>query len=273
MLELFSYQFMQNAFIGSILVSILCGIIGSYIVVTRKVLISGSISHASFGGIGIAFLLNMPPLLCASIFSVIVAVLIQWMSKHLKMREDSAIGMIWACGMAIGVIAIYLAPGYAKDLGSYLFGNILTLSSSDLFFSASIMILLIIFFTLFYKTILYGAFDSEYMKTRGVSTKIIDYLLMVLLALTIIASLRLIGIILIVAMLTIPQECASIFVKKLKFMIYYSIVISLIASILGLIISFYLNVPSGPIIILLLILFYSILKGLFLLKIQIKKRT
>jgi len=273
MFEIFTYTFMQNALIGSLLVSILCGIIGSYIVVSRKVLISGGISHASFGGVGIAFLIGAPPLFIASLFSVVIAILIQFLTKNFNIREDSAIGMIWSFGMAIGVICIYLSPGYAKDLGSYLFGDILTLSTLDLLFAAIIAIIVILFYTLYFKIILYGLFDGDFLKTRGIHTVFFDYLNMILVALTIIASLRLIGIILIVAMLTIPQECASIYVKKFSHLIFGSIIISVISTTLGLYLSFYLNVPSGPAIIVILVLFYLILKTFSLLTIKLKKRT
>ena len=132
LIELFQYTFFQHALLGSLFASIACGIIGTYIVTRRLVFISGGITHASFGGIGIGLYAGVSPILCAAIFSVLSAFGVEWLSKRSDMREDSAIAVFWTFGMAIGIIFSFLAPGFTPDLSSYLFGNILTITTSDI---------------------------------------------------------------------------------------------------------------------------------------------
>jgi len=256
MIELLSYTFFSNALIAAILTSISCGIIGTYIVSRRIVFISGGITHTSFGGIGMGYFLGMNPLIGAAIFSVLSAVGIEFMSKKTEIREDSAIAIMWSFGMAIGIIFIYLAPGYSPNLMSYLFGSILTVTQTELYLSLTLSISIVVIFTLFFKPILYTAFDAEYTKTRNIPVALFNYLLMALVALTIVMSIKIAGIILIISLLSIPQVTANLFVKDFKRIIIFSILISLTGSIGGLVISYYLNIPSGAAIIFLLVIIF-----------------
>lgn len=258
MIELLSYSFFTNALIAAFLTSISCGIIGTYIVSRRIVFISGGITHTSFGGIGLGYFLGINPLIGAAIFSVLSAFGIEYMSKKTEIREDSAIAILWSFGMAIGIIFIYLTPGYAPNLMSYLFGSILTVSLTEIILSLGLSISIILIFTLFFKPILFTAFDAEYTKTRNIPVSLINYILMALVALTIVMSIKIAGIILIISLLSIPQVTANLFVKDFKRIIFFSILISTIGSIGGLIISYFLNIPSGATIIFLLVTIFML---------------
>ena len=225
-MDLLQYTFFQRALLGSLLASIACGIIGTYIVTRRLVFISGGITHASFGGIGIGMFTGISPILSAAIFSVFSAFGVEWLSKRNDVREDSAIAVFWALGMAVGIMFSFLSPGFAPDLSAYLFGNILTVSTGDLYFLGIISLLLILFFALFIHPILYIAVDREFARSQGIPVRLFEYLLMLFIALTIVASLRMIGIVLVISLLTIPQTTANLFTYKFKHTIWLSILIS-----------------------------------------------
>jgi zinc transport system permease protein len=255
-LELINYAFFRNALWGSLLASVACGIIGSYVVARRMVFISGGITHASFGGIGIGFYFGFNPVLSAMVFSVLSAFGIQWLSKNQNVREDSAIAVFWSLGMALGIILIFLSPGYAPNLSEYLFGNILTISQVDILLLGILSALLILFFTFFYRSILNTSFDKEFAKTRGVPVAFLEYTLIMLVAVTIVLSIRLVGIVLLISLLTVPQMTANIFTNRFSKIIIGSVVISFVGCLIGLLFSYYLNVPSGAFIIFILILMY-----------------
>lgn len=249
MLELFQYQFFVNAFLAAILVSISCGIIGVYIVSRRMVFISDGITHACFGGIGIGYYLGIDPIIGATGFGVLSALVIEIMVKKTEVREDSIIGILWSSGMAIGIIFVYLTPGYAPNLMSYLFGNILTVSTTDIYSMAVLNLVILMIFGLLFKEIMSISFDEQYVRTQGISTGIINSVLICLVALTIVISIRAVGIILVMSMLTIPQAIANLFCKSFKYVIFYSIGIGATASIAGLFASYNLRIPSGACII------------------------
>ena len=260
MFELFTYHFFTNAIMIAILTSISCGIIGTYIVSKRLVFISGGITHTSFGGIGLGYFLGMNPLIGAAVFSVLSALGIEYMSKKTEVREDSAIAIMWSFGMAVGIIFIFLTPGYAPNLMTYLFGSILTVTSLDLAISTGVTILVIVFFLLFFKTILFISFDPDFAKARQINVDLMNYLLITLVALTIVINIKVAGIILIISLLTIPQAAANLFFKDFKKIIFLSILIGLTGSISGLILSYYINIPSGATIIFTLVLIFLILR-------------
>ena len=259
-MDLLQYTFFQRALLGSLLASIACGIIGTYIVTRRLVFISGGITHASFGGIGIGMFTGISPILSAAVFSVFSAFGVEWLSKRNDMREDSAIAVFWALGMALGIMFSFLSPGFAPDLSSYLFGNILTISTGDLIFLGCISSLLILFFCLFIHPILYIAFDREFARSQGIPVRTFEYLLMMFIALTIVASLRMIGIVLVISLLTIPQMTANLFTYNFKRIIWLSILIGFLGCLGGLMLSYFLQVPSGASIIFISILIYAICK-------------
>jgi zinc transport system permease protein len=247
-----------NAFWAALLVSVAAGIVGSYIVARRLVFFSGGITHASFGGIGIAYYLGLNPIFGATVFAVITAFGVEALSNKFRVREDSAIGILWSVGMAIGVFFVFLTPGYAPNLMSFLFGSILTVSKQDIYLLLGLDIVMISFFTIFFRPILYLAFDPNFARTQKVPEKLFTYILKAFLAMTIVLSIRLVGIILLISLLTIPPTIANLFTKKFKNIIYTSIIVGFIGSLVGLLISYGLNVPSGATIILSLVFIFLV---------------
>jgi len=261
MFELFQYNFFINALLASVFTAITCGIIGTYIVFRRIVFISGGISHASFGGVGIGYYLGINPILGAAVFSVFASLSIESLSRKSELREDSLIGMMWSFGMAVGIIFIFLTPGYAANLMTYLFGNILTVSHTDILIMATLALVIILVFLFLFKEILFLSYDREYAQSQSVPVSFISYLLIALTALTIVINIRVVGIILVISMLTIPQATANLISENFRHIIFYSIGFAFLASISGLFFSYYLNIPSGASIIFFSILIFIILKG------------
>lgn len=255
--ELFSYDFFQKAFLAAVFASISCGIIGSYIVSRRIVFISGGITHASFGGIGLAFLLGFNPLLGAVLFAIAAALGIQFFTKVAEIREDSSIAIWWSLGMALGIIFVFVTPGYTPNLMSYLFGNILTVTSSELWWMLLLNVVIIAFFSFFFRNILYIAFDEEFARTAGLPVALFNYLTIILIALTVVLNIRVVGIILILSLLTIPQASANLFTKDFKSLLILSSVFAFIGTIIGLFISYFMDIPSGATIIFTLILMFG----------------
>ena len=245
---------------GSLLASIACGVIGTYIVTRRLVFISGGLTHASFGGIGIGLYAGISPILTASLFSVLSAFGVEWLSKRQDMREDSAIAVFWTFGMAVGVIFSFLAPGFTPDLSAYLFGNILTITQSDLWFIGGVTTALVLFFTLSLRSIVAIAFDREFALSQRLPVRRIEYLLMMLIALTVVACLRMVGIVLVISLLTLPQMTANLFSHSFKHIIWLSILIGQISCLGGLLLSYHLNIPSGASIIFISILIFTLCK-------------
>lgn len=243
--EFLQYTFFTNALLAIVLASITCGIIGTYIVSKRLVFISGGITHASFGGIGIGYYLGINPIIGATVFAILSAMGIEFFGKRTQVREDSVIGILWSFGMAIGIIFIYITPGYAPNLMGYLFGSILTVTSVDLYFLATLTFTVALIFTAMFKTILYISYDFEYARTHKIPVSTINYLLLTLIALTIVLNIKVVGIILVISLLTIPQTIANFFTKDFKKIIFYSIFIGFFGSLAGLFFSYYYNVPSG----------------------------
>ena len=260
MFELFNYTFFQHALLGSLFASIACGIIGTYIVTRRLVFISGGITHASFGGIGIGLYTGISPILSAAIFAVLSAFGVEWLSKRKDMREDSAIAVFWTFGMAIGIISSFLSPGFAPDLSAFLFGNILTITLTDIGMLAGLSILLIAFFACFLNPIIYIAFDREYARSQRIPVALFEYVLMMFIALTIVACLRMIGIVLVISLLTLPQMTANLFTHSFKRIIGLAIGIGYLGCLGGLFLSYQLQVPSGAAIIFFSILVYALCK-------------
>lgn len=259
-LELLHYTFFQHALLGSLFASIACGIIGTYIVTRRLVFISGGITHASFGGIGLGLYAGISPLLSAAAFSVLSAFGVEWLSKRKDMREDSAIAVLWTFGMAIGIIFSFLAPGFTPDLSAFLFGNILTITLTDIWMLAILSILLVVFFTLFLNPIICIAFDREFARSQRIPVALFEYLLMMFIALTIVSCLRMVGIVLAISLLTLPQMTANLYTHSFKRIIWLSIIIGYLGCLGGLFISYKLQVPSGAAIIFFSILIYTLCK-------------
>jgi len=253
---LMQYEFMRNALWAGLLAALACGIIGTYVVVKRMTFISGGISHASFGGVGIGYYLAhyiswMTPVIGALIFTVASALGIGTIVKRSKLTEDTAIGILWSVGMAIGVIFIGITPGYViSDLFGYLFGNILIVPTSDIIMMAILDAIIIAVVVLLYKEFFALSFDQEFSTAIGIPTGRLYLMLLGLIALTVVLLIRVVGIILIIALLTIPSATARQYTHSMKKMMWLSILIGMASVIGGLRLSYELDIASGATIIL-----------------------
>lgn len=256
--DLFQYTFFTNALEASLLISILCGLAGTWIVARRLVFIAGGITHASFGGIGLGYFLGLNPLIGAAVFAVASANGMLFATRKGNLREDSAIGILWSLGMALGVLFIFLTPGYAPNLMTYLFGSLLTVGSAELNLMWLLAGVVVVFFALFYRVILTIAFDESHARTMRLPVDVVNYALMTLIALVIVLSIRVSGIILVISFLTIPQSTANLFARSFKQIMFASVGISLLTSVGGLYLSYWLNVPSGATIIVVMVVVFLI---------------
>ncbi|MWN77134.1 iron chelate uptake ABC transporter family permease subunit [Labilibaculum sp. A4] len=272
-MELFQYNFFLNAVGAAILASISCGIIGSYIVARRIVFISGGITHASFGGIGLAWYLGLNPVFGAAVFGVLSALGIEWISKKTDVRQDSVIGILWAFGMALGILFIYMTPGYAPNLMSFLFGNILTVGVLDLYLLLGLCVFTIAVFFFLLRPILFVAFDEEFARTQKAPVQFLNYLLISLVALAIVLNIRVVGIILVISFLTIPQTIANMFTNDFKKMIFGSIAFGFLGSFIGLLVSYRINAPSGATIIFSFVILFVIAKLVQLVMISVRRKN
>ena len=254
--ELLKYDFFLNALISTLLIGISCGLVGTYIVAKRMVFISGGITHASFGGLGIAYYLGMPPMAGATVFALAAALGILFWGDSKKLRKDSLIGIFWSAGMAIGVLFIYLTPGYAPNLMSYLFGNILTVTGGQVLLSSILCLLVLLFFAGFYRPLFYIAFDKEYSRTHHIHTNTIETAITIIIALSIVLCMKLAGIILVISYLTIPQSIAGLFYKNFTQLLVASSMVSTLGSMAGLFISAELETPTGATIVVCFLLLF-----------------
>ncbi len=256
--DILQFEFLRNALLAGILASVICGIIGTYIVVRRIVFISGGISHAAFGGIGLGYYAGFNPVYGAVVFSVVSALLIGAARKSFKQSEDTLIGILWAIGMALGILFISLSPGYAPDLFGYLFGNILTVPLSDIYMMLMLTFLVLLVVILFYKDILVFSFDEEYATLKGRPVNFIYYLMLALIGLTVVTVIKIVGIILVISLLTIPAAIAIQYTKKLHSMMILSVILGIIFTVSGLCISYKYDLQSGATIILTAAAFYTL---------------
>ena len=251
MFELLQYSFFTNALLGIVIISVAAAFIGTYIITRRLVAISGGVTHACFGGLGLGYYLGINPIIMASVFAVAASAGVEWMSQRYRVREDSATAVVWALGMAIGVVFIFLTPGYVPELNAFLFGNILTITPSDLWAFAIYTIILIVFFALFYNKIIACSFDRDFAQVSHLPVKVISYAMTALVAVCIVLTIRLVGIMLLMSMLTLPQMIAEMFAPRFKMMVILSMIISIACGVTGLFISATINVPCAAIIVIL----------------------
>jgi zinc transport system permease protein len=264
--NIFEYSFVLKSVLGALFASITAGIAGTYIVSRRLVFLSGGITHASFGGIGLGYYLGINPVVGAAAFGLISALGMEYLSARGRMREDSAIGIMWAFGMAIGIIFIYLTPGYAPNLMSYLFGSILTVTNGDLMALGIISAVLIIFTALFYRTLLYISFDENYARTFTSHVNLFKYISVGFVGLAIVLNIRMAGVIMIISLLTIPANIIMLFTRKYFRIIILSAVVSFISICAGFAVSWFTNLPTGATIVTVLVIFWLIARGIRQLK-------
>ncbi|MGO9386910.1 MAG: metal ABC transporter permease [Methanobacterium sp.] len=252
MYDFLQYEFIQRALITAVLVSIVCGVVGSYVVIKRVVSLSGAISHAAFGGVGLGYFLTVNPVLAAIPFSIASAMIIGGVEKKVKISADTAMGILWSVGMALGVIFINLTPGYAPDLFSYLFGDILTVSNSDLLIMLILDLIIITTVYLFRREFLSVSFDEEFSTVVGLPSLPIYMLLLALVALSVVVLMKVVGIILLIALFTIPAAISKQYTHNLTRLMILATIISIILSALGILISYIFNLASGATIVMVL---------------------
>ena len=244
------FEFMRNALMAGVLVSIACGVVGTLVVVNRIVFVSGGIAHAAYGGIGLALFTGLPPALGAGIFSVGASLIMGAVSLRSRHRTDTVIGVIWAVGMAVGVILVDLSPGYHVDLMSYLFGSILAVPKSDLWFMLPLDFVIVFVVLFFFKEFLAISYDEEFARVRGIPVNALYMTLFCMIGFSVVMIIRIVGLILVIALLSIPPYIAEKFTSSLGTMMVLSTLFGILFTILGLWISFNFNLTSGAAIIL-----------------------
>ncbi|MEG1622098.1 MAG: metal ABC transporter permease [Alistipes sp.] len=248
--DLMQYNYLSHALLACILSGITCGIIGTYVVCRRMVFLSGGITHSSFGGLGIAFYLGINPILGATLFAVLSALGIEWATDRGRIREDSAIGIIWSVGMAIGALFMSLRPGYTSgDLASFMFGSIITVTETDVIALLVLTIVILIGAFFWLRPIMYVAFDRDFARSQGIPTKLISYIMSAVIALTIVLSIRIMGIVLLLSLLTLPAVIVNTFSKSYRTITAGAALVAVLANVVGLIVSYHLEVPPGAAII------------------------
>lgn len=250
MLEVLGFEFFRNALLAGVFASIACGIIGTYVVVRRMVSVSGGISHAAFGGVGLGYYLGIDPLLGATVFTVVTALGMGVLEIRARQQMDTIIGAVWAAGMALGILFVYLTPGFAPDLFSYLFGNILLVPQGDVLLMAVLVAIIVAIVGLFYLEFQAVTFDPDYARVMNLPVERLSLLLLVLVALTVVMLIRVVGIILVIALLTIPAAISRLYTGRVWSMMLLAIGLGALFTLIGIGLSYVLNVPSGATIIL-----------------------
>ena len=246
LLELWSYDFIRQAVYAALLASVLCGVIGTFVVVKRLVFISGGVSHAAFGGLGVCYYLGVEPLIGAAVVAIVSALLVAVGGRRWIGSQDAIIGILWSVGMAIGVVFVALSPGYAPNLMTYLFGNILTVGQEAVLVTLFFTILVLGFVLLFFKEFVAVSFDEEFARVQGVPVGIFMAVLMVMVALAVVLLIQLVGIILVIALLTIPPVISLKLTRSFLFVILLSTLIGAVMTLGGLALSYVFDLPSGP---------------------------
>jgi zinc transport system permease protein len=243
------FEFMRNALLAGFLVSVICGVLGTLVVVNRIVFISGGIAHAAYGGIGLALYLGLPPSLGATLFSFVVSMVMGIASLKSKERADTIIGVMWALGMALGIILIDLSPGYGVDLMSYLFGSILSVPNPDIWYMLCLAVFVILVALVFYKELMAMSYDEEFASVTGIPVRALYFTLLGLISLAVVTIIRVVGLILVIALLTIPPYISEKYTISLGKMMVFSSLMGILFTLAGLWFSYSYNLSSGATII------------------------
>lgn len=245
MIEALQFEFIRNALVAGLLASVICGIMGTLVVVNRIVFLSGGIAHASYGGIGLALYFGWPLMLGTIGFAFVAAMVMAAISLRARHRADTIIGVIWALGMALGIILVDLSPGYNVDLMSYLFGSILTVPKSDLLIMLAMGMVIAALVTYYYKDLLALSYDEEFARIRGVPVKGLYFTLIGMLAVTIVLVIQVVGLILVIALLTIPPYIVEKYARSLAQMMVGSSILGAVFTVTGLWLAYRFNLTSG----------------------------
>lgn len=247
-----SYDFLVDALLAAVLSGVACGIVGTYVVTRRLVFLGGGITHASFGGIGIAYHFGLNPIGGAMIFAILSALGIEWAGAKGRIREDSAIGIVWSLGMAIGTLFIFATPGYAPNLMSFLFGDVLTVGHSNIVALEVLVGVLCVVMLLWYRPVMWASFDKNYARSQGVRANLILTAMTVLTAITIVLSIRIVGIVLLISLLTVPAVIASALTKSYPHILLLASLFAVVGNVVGLWVAYEVDFPVGATTIILL---------------------
>ncbi|TAJ45525.1 metal ABC transporter permease [Methanofollis fontis] len=261
MIGVLAFEFFRNALLAGLLASVACGVIGTYVVVKRMVSLAGGISHAAFGGIGLGYYLGLDPILSATAFTVAVALGMGDLSLRRRQNLDTLVGAVWAGGMALGILFVYLSPGFAPDLFGYLFGNILLVPADAILWMAVLVGVILAVTALFARDLMAVTFDEEYARVMNLHVEGIFLLLLVLVALTVVMLIQVVGIILVIALLTIPAAIAREYATDLAGMMVRAVALGAVFTVGGIFCSYFLDVPSGATIILIAVAAYGAVMG------------
>ncbi|MBG0777116.1 MAG: metal ABC transporter permease [Desulfovibrionaceae bacterium] len=249
MLDALSYDFMQNALAAALLASVACGVIGSLVVVNRLVFLAGGVAHTAYGGVGLAFATGLPVLPCTIGVTLAASATMARVTLRSRHRADAVIGALWAAGMAMGILLIDLTPGYAADLMSYLFGSILAVPRSDVWIMAALDVLVLLAVVRFYRPFLAMSLDAEFAEARGVPVQALHFLLLALTAVSVVMVIRVVGLVLVMALITIPPFMAEPFSRSLARMMVLASALAMVFCVVGLALSYSLDLSAGAAII------------------------
>lgn len=250
MIDLLQFEFMKNALYAALLCSALCGILGTLVVVRKYVILAGGVAHAAYGGVGLALYAGVSPRLGAIAFSLLLAFPMAWVMLKKAARADAIIGVLWAAGMAVGIIFADLTPGYGSDLMSYLFGSILTVTGEDLLLMAGLLGTTLLAGAIWHRQITAFSYDEEFARTRGVPVTFLHFLVVLLISLAVVVIIRIVGLILVIALLTIPPSVAEKYSSSLWGMMTISCALSAVFTVSGLALAVRWNLTAGAVIIL-----------------------
>jgi len=255
-LSALQFDFMRNALIAGVLVSLAAGVVGVYVVLNRVAVLSGGIAHAAYGGVGMAYFFGFDPLLGGMLFGLFAALAMNIVQRKTRQRADTLIGVMWAAGMAIGIIFVDLSPGYKVDLMSFLFGSLLAVSASEIYIIAVLDVIVLLTVFALYRELLAISYDETFATVRGVPVNVISLILTALIALTVVMMMRVVGLILVIALLTLPAAIAGLFARDMRQMMVLASGLGMVFTVTGLWLSYQYNLTSGAAIILVAVTAY-----------------
>lgn len=254
-----NYAFMRNALLAALLASIVTGIIGTVAIEKKLISMSGGIAHASFGGIGLGYLLGFEPIWGGLLFAVTASGVISKLPQNARLKADTMVGILWSFGMALGILFIAIAPGYMPDMTSYLFGDILSVSTGSIYYMAAFTAAVILLFVMLYNHLILYLFDKEYATARGINVKLMEWVVYIIIPVGIIVLVKVVGIILTIALMTIPVSIAKLYFKSVGKVVIFSMLFSFLFCMAGLTAAYYANIPSGVCIVVISTLIYLLL--------------
>lgn len=265
-MEFLQFAFFRNALLGILLISIPAAIIGTYIVSTRMVSITGGVTHACFGGLGLGYFLGIDPIVMASFFAVGSSMGVEWLSGHRRIRRDSAVAVIWALGMAVGVLFVFLTPGYVPELNAFLFGNILFISHADLWTFGIYTLILLLFYAFYVDKIIIIAFDKDFARVAGLPVKFVSMVMAIMVAMCVVLTIKMVGIMLLMSMLSLPAMIAETVCARFKSITYLAVAVSIVTCVAGMFFSAYIDVPCSAIIVIFQVGFFALARLLILFR-------